>query len=127
MAASYYLANAICTKVSVGTNFTIPGKFLALYLSVPGRDGSGTEVLTVDSTYVRMPVTTAVVSNGRMSNDADVFFAQPPVSWGVVVGWAIMDALTGGNQLYSGALTTPKTVDAGALVKIQAGDLVIDH
>lgn len=55
---------------------------------------------------------------------ADLLWSVATSSWGVVTHAAIMDASTGGNVLYFGALTSSKTIDTNDRAVLKAGQVV---
>ena len=78
-----------------------------------GTQGAGTTVASTGS-------------SGTTSNNVAVQFGAPTANWGVATHFALFDALTGGNRLYYGALTTPKTINNGdAAPSFAAGALTI--
>ena len=101
--------------------------YVALYTANPTATTAGTEVS--GGSYARVAVTsgltawagtqgaaTTVVSSGttgQTSNNAILTFPAPTAAWGVITGFAMLDALTLGNTLIFGALTTSKTVNSG--------------
>jgi hypothetical protein len=131
LALSDYLENAIINATLRGTTFPAPpaSVYIALFTTSPGDAGTGTEV--TGGAYARSAVSTtggwAAPSggNGSTSNVADIVFTSATADWGTVTHIAIFDALTTGNMLYWGALTTPKVVSNGDLVKFLAGTLVL--
>jgi hypothetical protein len=125
-AASNYLENELLDLVLRNSAFAMPpGNFVALATSSFGDDNSGTGELTGGG-YARQSVDFANASGGSAANVADLTFtnitgnASTPISH---IG--IFDAVTGGNLLFHGALTTPKTVPVGEDVVIRAGQLVV--
>lgn len=104
-----------------------PTLYLALFTATPSDAGGGTEVS--GGSYARAAVTCALANwagsqgvgttvassgtGGQTSNNADIAFPAPTGNWGTITSFAIMDALTGGNMLIWGALTTSKTVNNG--------------
>lgn len=112
---------------------TLPANlYVALYTANPTDAGGGTEVSTTGTNYARVAVpraagatgfaatdaagSTAATSGGTSgltSNNSAINFPQPgSTGWGSISGISIMDAATGGNMLWYGALNTPKTVNA---------------
>lgn len=99
-------------------------RWIALFTVAPTATAAGTEV--ADSGYVRRAVTFAAVSGTpkSSSNNADLDFPlmiDAPVT---IVGFAVMDAVTAGNQIYYGALTS-FTAPIGVGVHIETSNLVI--
>lgn len=62
-------------------------------------------------------------SNGLVSNTSDINFAESTAAWGTVTHFVIYDALTGGNLLMYGSLTTSRTVEAATVMTLRAGAL----
>ena len=96
--------------------------YLALYTVAPTDAGGGTEVS--GTAYVRKAAT-FTVSGNTASNSAAVEWPTAGGSWGTVVAVGVFDALSGGNLIAYGALTTNKTIDTGDVFRIPSGDLDI--
>jgi hypothetical protein len=72
--------------------------------------------------------TAASATDGITTNAATITFPAPTANWGVVTHLGIYDssAYGGGNLLFSGALTTPKTINNGdAAPSFAIGSLAI--
>lgn len=107
-----YLANALLNHILRNTAYPSPTSvYAALYTVSPGAVSTGTEVS--GGSYARQLATFSTPSGGDSSNSALLTFPQATAPWGTVVAVAIVDALTGGNILYYGALTASKTVGTG--------------
>ena len=123
MAFSNYLANEILDAVFSGNAYSVPSTFyLALYTATPSASGGGTE-LSGDG-YARQTVaftTTAQTS----SNTAAVEYPTATASWGTITTVGVFDAVTSGNLLAFGNLTTSKTIGLGDVLRIPTGDLDI--
>jgi hypothetical protein len=80
--------------------------YVALYTVVPSDSSAGTEV--TGSSYARQAVAAAgwTRTGSSITNNAEVAFPAVTSSAYTVVGWAIMDASTTGNQLYWGDCTS---------------------
>lgn len=94
------------------------GLHVALFTSVPGEAGGGTEVS--GGSYARVASAPGDANwaataggNGTTSNVSAVTFPAPTANWGSVTHWGIFDAASGGNPLVYAALTTPKTINNG--------------
>lgn len=72
--------------------------------------------------YARQAVT-FTVTNDVATNSALLVFGPASASWGSMASVAVFDASTGGNCLWSGALTTARTVDSGDSLTIAASAL----
>lgn len=124
MSFSNYLENKVLDHVFGGVAYTAPATlYVGLFTSDPGETGSGTEVS--GGSYARQTIA-FTVTGSQASNTAAAEFPTATASWGTITYAAIYDALSGGNLLASGALTTSKTIDSGDVFRIPAGDFDID-
>lgn len=124
MSMSNYLENKLLDHTLRNVSYTPPtAVYLALFTSDPGEDKTGTEVS--GGAYARKAVTFNAATNGSVTNSADILFDIATANWGTVSHVAVFDALTAGNMLYYGALTTAKTINSSDQLKIVAGDLSI--
>ena len=62
---------------------------------------------------------------GATQNAGAISFNTATGDWGMVSGVFVVDASRGGNLLLHGALTTPRDVKSGDLLKFNVGDLDI--
>lgn len=119
---SNYLENELLDHFLGTTAYTMPTTvYVALYTVAPDDTGGGTQV--TGGSYARQPATFAAASSGATSNSANIDFAGMPAATTVAIG--VFDALTSGNLLLWGTLTTNKTTDAGDTLRIATGDLDI--
>lgn len=119
-AVSIYLSNALLNATLRDVSFTSPATvYLACYTTDPTANDSGTEV--TGGSYARPSITFAAPSSGTSVNNADV--AIPGMPGVTVTHVAIRDAASGGNLLFYGALSTPRTLTAGDSFIVRAGDL----
>jgi hypothetical protein len=142
-AMSNYLENQLVDHILRGQTFspTAPASvWIALYTAAPTDAGGGTEIPSTNN-YSRVAVTRALTAwagtqaaastvassgtGGITSNNAAITFPIPSGSWGTITHFAILDAVTGGNFLFTGALTVSQTVNTGNTVSFAAGQLVI--
>lgn len=124
MSFSNYLENKVLDHVFGGVAYTAPTTlYVGLFTSNPGETGSGTEVS--GGSYARQTIA-FTVTGSQASNTAAVEFPTATASWGTITFAAIYDALSGGNLLAYGALTTSKTIDNGDVFRIPTGDFDID-
>lgn len=120
--ASDYLENNLLDHSLGTTTYTKPTTvYAALYTVAPSDSTAGTEV--TGGSYARKVITFAAASAGTTSNSANVDFDNMPAA--TVVAVAVMDAITSGNLLYWGTLTTSRTVTAGDSIRIATGALVV--
>ena len=125
MSFSDYLETKVLDHVFGGTAYTAPGTlYLGLHTSNPGEDDSGTEVSTSGTAYARQTVA-FTTSGDTTSNTAAVEYPAATASYGTVSHVGVYDALTAGNLLAYGALTTSKAIATGDVLRIPAGDLDI--
>jgi hypothetical protein len=123
-AISNYLENALINVTLRATSYTAPTTvYVALFTTDPTDAGSGTECS--GTAYARQSATFGAPSNGASTTTADVQFPQAGNSWGTITHFGIYDALTTGNLLYHGALTTSKIIDTGDVFKIASGSLTV--
>jgi hypothetical protein len=117
-----YLENKLIDHFLGTTSYTMPADvYVALFTVSPGEAGGGTEV--TGGSYARQIATFTAASSGATSNDSNIDFTGMPAETTVAIG--IFDALTSGNMLLYGTLTTNKTTDAGDTLRIATGDLDI--
>ena len=124
-AISNYLENALINATLRNTTYTSPATVYAgLFTSDPTDAGSGTEVS--GGSYARKAITFAAPSNGVTTNSAAACeFDQATGSWGTITHFGIFDALTSGNLLYHGALTTSKTIASGDVFKFPTSSVSV--
>ena len=90
--------------------------FIALFTAAPSDSGGGTEV--TGGSYAREEVvapgfTITAPSPTRAGNTAAIEFVSATASWGTVTHVGIFDAVTTGNLLFHGILTSSRVVDDG--------------
>jgi len=113
---STYLRKAVINAALRGQAFpAIAGEYLALFTGDPTADGSGPEVSTIDTGYIRQAVSFAApvtgVTEEAVDNDAAVTFPKATGNQGNLSYWGVFDAVAGGNLLYYGELVDPTTGD----------------
>lgn len=118
---SNYLENKLIDHFLGTTTYTKPTAYLALYTVAPTDSTSGTEV--TGGSYARQAVTFNAASSGSTTNDSNVDFNNMPAC--TVVAIAVTDALTSGNILVYGGLTSNKSLDSGDILRVASGDLSI--
>ncbi len=108
-AMSDFLEGIIVDWFADDTQPAVEDTFIALYTDVVNDAGTGTEV--TGGSYARIVVNqdgatgTFWNNNGSsMDNNGDITFAQATANWGTLVSFAVMDAVTTGNQLFHGLL-----------------------
>jgi hypothetical protein len=105
--------------------------YLALYNDLAGDDGLGGEVSGLGYVRQAIPNTDAYFpladSEGLKILDQDIIFPQATAYWGVIVSWALHDAIGGTGVIFWGRLgsTSPQSVPNGATAIIRAGTIFI--
>lgn len=121
---SNYLENIIINTVLRNTTYSqVATVYVALYTSDPTDADSGTEVS--GGSYARVSCAFDAASGGATANTSTLTFPTATGSWGTITHFGVRDASTGGNLLYHGDLTVPKTVTSGDVVIFSAGELDI--
>lgn len=119
MAKSDYLENELIKHIFRTGTFTKPTVLgIALFTAAPSDAGGGTEVTGGSYARVDHPPLDAnwdatSGTDGQTANSSVITFPAPTADWGQVTHFGIFDAMSGGNLLYHGALTAPKTVNNG--------------
>ena len=125
MDMSNYLANAIVNATVRGQSYTTPATtYLALFLSDPTKNATGTEVS--GASYSRVPITMSEPVNGTSANPSDIEFATASTNWGLVTHVAIYDAISGGNMLYFTVLDDDKNIESGDVFKVSINNLSLN-
>lgn len=99
--------------------------YISLHTADPTDAGSGAEVSTSGTAYVRKAITFGAASSGSASNDAAVEFDAATSSWGTITHIGIWDASSSGNLLFHAALTTSKTIATNDVFKVAVGGVTI--
>lgn len=131
MAVSKYLGEAWLNAAFRNIAFSSPTTvYLALYTTDPTDYDTGTEVSTSGTAYTRRAVTfgapTEVSGKNTIANASDIEFPVATADWGLITHVGVKTASSGGNLLYYGPLTNPKTIETGDQFKVAAGNLVLD-
>jgi hypothetical protein len=89
-------------------------------MTTNGDDATnGTEV--AGGSYARQTLTVAAAVAGATSNSVDLIFSGMPAA--TVVGVEIWDSATTPVRLWQEPLATPRSVEAGDELRLNAGDL----
>ena len=139
-AATDYLENKLIDWFFRGQAFSPPGTlYIGLLTAAPSDNTAGTEVS--GGSYARQGIagslanwagtqgagttTASTGSSGTTSNNGVVTFPTPSANWGTITHFGIYDAVSGGNLVYWGPLSSSKSVFSGDAVSIQAGQLQV--
>jgi len=107
--------------------------YIGLKTADPTDDNSGGTEPDGTGSYARIESISADwedAAAGAIQNDEIQEFAESTAAWSTgatpLTHFIIMDALSGGNMLAHGSLTTPRTVNAaGVLLKFPVGEIDI--
>ena len=134
-AASNYLEQKILDHVLryASAPYTAPTTlYIGLFKNTSGNAATNLEAGTLTDevsggSYARKTVTfgAANATTGVIATNATVTFDEASATWGTITHVAIMDALTSGNVLFWGAVTTSKLIEAGDTFQITSGSLTI--
>ncbi len=125
-AKSQYLNQALLNGVLRNTAYTPAATvYVALNTTASTPTTPGTEV--VDANYARQPVTFGAPVGSTVSNSGTLAFFGAGSAAGpyTIVEAAVYDALSGGHELYYGALAVSKTVNAGDTLSFAAAALSV--
>lgn len=135
MAFSQYLADKILIWIK-GTTFptALSTVYISLHSGDPGTAGANNNVqLTITGSANRTSVATSTFSavgaapggGFQVTNNSSVQITTNAAGGATVTYFGVWDAVTGGNFLASGQLTTSVDVVAGDTVQFNAGALAI--
>lgn len=118
---SNYLASALQDHAHNKQAFSAPATvYVALLTSAPGAADTGTTLAAKEAGYTgyaRKSVTAATgfgsASNGLTKNSGSISFAPCTAGSATVTHFAICDAASGGNVLWSGALSSSLAISNG--------------
>jgi hypothetical protein len=129
-AMSDYLENKLIDFVFRGQTYTPPTNTWIGLLTTATNDANTGQVEVSGGAYARVAVPSTLLywsgtqgstntsissgTSGTTYNINSITFPAPTgANWGVITAFGMYDALTGGNLLFYGNLTTPKTVNNG--------------
>ena len=121
-----YFLNAVAGNLfQTKTTPALPTQYyIGLSSTAPNIDGTNVGEPNASAGYARVELTTlGEPTNGVVTNTAAINFDESTASWGTITHFVIFDALTGGNLLMYGALSTPRSVEAATIMTIKEGYL----
>ncbi len=125
---SDFLENALINHILRNVAYTSPANiYLALYTTDPTDADVGVEVAGVAYTRFHITGGTAFIApvNGVTSNGGNIVFPTAGGLWGTVTHVGIRDNNIGGNLLFHGPLTSPRTVNNGDTFTLPTGNLSV--
>lgn len=118
------IENAVLNHLLGTTEYVFVGQvYLGLYTVSPGEGASGTEV--TGGAYARRAIDFNAASGGSASQSVLIDFPQATASWGTIVAWGVLSALTSGTLLYWGDITPNKAITTGDIARFNAAAIVI--
>jgi hypothetical protein len=129
-AASDYLENKVLNHTLRNAAFTQPsGLYVGLFTGNALTNlEAGTltdEVSTSGTNYVRKAVTFANAAAGTSLNNSTITFDPATLSWGNISAIAICDAVSTGNVLFYGNLTTAKQIEIGDTLQFVTNNISV--
>ncbi len=126
---SNYLEAVIVNLTLRATAFSAPTPYLALFIADPTDAGTLTNEVSYTG-YARLSTAgnwdaPSGVDNQTANTAQIVFPANNGATSPVITHFGILDALSGGNLLYSGALTAAKTIAPGDQPAFGSGSLIV--
>jgi len=131
-AMTNFFESGILNQVFRGISLTLPstGVYIGLTSGVPTEATPSSDELTGNA-YARVHVATgnwnAPTADGdghKVENNTAIDFPTAAGgNWGYASGVIITDALSGGNVLMKGALTTPRNILEGDTFRFSSTDL----
>jgi hypothetical protein len=118
MAASDYLKNKWADHSLGTTTYTKPtAVYCSLHTAAPGGTGANEIAVT------RVAITFNAASSGAATNSNTVTLAGMPATTATAAG--IWDAVSGGNFLYPGTISSNVTTASGDSVKFDPGGITV--
>jgi hypothetical protein len=122
-ALSNYAESQVIKWLMTAAGVTRPSAwYVALHTADPGETGATAELS--GNGYARQSAAFTEDTNGLVDNDADVTFGPNTGSnWGEITHISIWDAVSSGNCLAKGAISSPVTINVNDSLKFAAGQL----
>lgn len=126
MNTTYFLNLVAGNVFRTKTSPAIPTSYyLGLSKTAPNLSGGNVSEPSGGG-YARVKLTgLGTPSDGVVTNTSIVDFAESTASWGTITHFVVYDALTGGNLLMYGQLTTSRSVETGTIMTVKAGALTL--
>lgn len=120
MSISNYAENKMLDTLR-NTSFAVTNTYVKLHLGDPGEDGTANAAANT----TRQSVSFSAASSGSMASSASVTWTNVS-NTETYSHWSLWDASTGGNCLWSGALSSNAAVTAGDTFQITTLTLTLD-
>jgi len=129
MPLSTFYKNKVIDHMFRGQSFSVPTTvYLALFTSSTGLDTNSPTAEISGGSYARQTCALNAASGGLTANTSQVNFPAATASWGTATHVALVDSAANTNWgvnvnvLAYGTLVYAKTVDAGDIVRFDAGE-----
>lgn len=136
MPATTYAGNKLIDHLVRGVEFLPPQRlFLALHTANPGLNGASEITLAAWPGYKRMDFAlgeavasgfAAAAAKATKNTKQLLFPTQDGAASVTITHWSIWDAATGGNCLWTGALTFNKTLNPTDEVVVHPNELTLE-
>lgn len=123
-----YFINMIAGNVfKTQTTPALPSKYyIGLSSTAPSVSGTGVTEPSAANGYARVELASlSAPVDGLVSNAGIIVFADSTGDWGTVTHYVVYDAKTGGNLLFFGELTSPRTIESQTTISFKSGELNI--
>ena len=104
-----------------GTSYSAAGSYVKLHLGDSGEDGTANAAANTS----RQSITFSAASAGAMATSSGATWTNVSTTE-TYTHWSLWDAVTAGNCLWTGALTTSAAVVAGDTFQITSLTLTLD-
>lgn len=125
-AATNYLELKLLDHALGTASFTKPtAVYVGLFkdTSTPPDTGPTTEVS--GGSYARQVATFNAAASGSAATSTTITFPTATALWGTITYIAIFDAVSSGNMLFYGPVTTAKIIETDDTFQITAGNLTV--
>lgn len=118
MSISDYAENELLDAVFNNGSFAVANVYVKLHIGDPGEAGTANAA----GETTRQEATWGAAASGAVANDAAVEWTNVSTAetYSHISLW---DNLTAGNCVWTGAMTTPKAVNAGDTFRFPIGDI----
>ena len=121
-----YAENAVLEHLFKNTALSVANAYIGYFNNSITDDSVPTEVSGNGYARIQIDNKMGTATNGSISNTTAISFnAASGGDHGTIVAIAIFDALSGGNMIAFGNLSSPRTISDGDQLSIAVGNLTI--